>query len=212
MSTRNPSAIVFAGPNGSGKSSAAGALVAGMFPIDRLVNPDTIARAINPSDPTAARIQAGRAALQAVVDHTQARRDFALETTLSGRMAEKALRRITASGYDITMYYLWLPSPDLAIARVRGRASRGEHDVPPEDVRRRYYRSLVNLEDVGMALATRWSVLDARAPGPGTVVAQGTPSAVSVHAPSVWTEVLASIAAARKLVNTPQIPNRSRGT
>lgn len=197
MTTRAPTVIIFAGPNGAGKSSASGPLLPSVFPTDRMVNPDVIARALDPNDPTRAAMRAGRAALDAICRFRDERLDFAFETTLSGRWTERAVNGLLASGYDITLHFLWLPSPEMAIARVHARASRGEHDVPVEDVKRRYYRGLVNFAEVGLPLSTRWSVRDARIVGTDALVAQGAGVDVQVHNAQTWQTVQTSIAGAR---------------
>jgi predicted ABC-type ATPase len=42
-------------------------------------------------------------------------------------------------------FYLWIPSPDLALLRIRDRVESGGHNVPERDVRRRFSRTLSNL-------------------------------------------------------------------
>ncbi len=41
-----------------------------------------------------------------------------------------------------------LQSPEQCIGRVRQRVAEGGHDVPDEDVRRRYSRSLANVQEL----------------------------------------------------------------
>jgi predicted ABC-type ATPase len=43
------------------------------------------------------------------------------------------------------MFYLWIPDAGLALLRIRDRVSKGGHNVPAADVRRRFGRTLVNL-------------------------------------------------------------------
>lgn len=43
------------------------------------------------------------------------------------------------------MFYLWIPGPELALARIRDRVATGGHNVPARDVRRRFRRTLANL-------------------------------------------------------------------
>jgi predicted ABC-type ATPase len=49
------------------------------------------------------------------------------------------------AGYTIHLLYLWILSPELAICRIRDRVESGGHNVPEQDVRRRFGRSLSNL-------------------------------------------------------------------
>jgi predicted ABC-type ATPase len=83
--------------------------------------------------------------LERIEGASEARTDFAFETTLSGRSYVRVIRKLRAVGYRIHMFYLWIPGPDLALLRIRNRVQAGGHDVPARDVRRRYDRTLVNL-------------------------------------------------------------------
>ena len=74
--------IVYAGPNGSGKSSLRETFGE---TTDVVIDPDQIARAINPTDPRAVDREAGVTALTLFRETIEARRSLSLETTLSGR-------------------------------------------------------------------------------------------------------------------------------
>jgi predicted ABC-type ATPase len=43
------------------------------------------------------------------------------------------------------LFYLWIPSPELGLLRIRYRVANGGHNVPEADVRRRFGRTLRNL-------------------------------------------------------------------
>ncbi len=45
-------------------------------------------------------------------------------------------------GYKVYLYFVSTESPEINIARVASRKAQGGHDVPPELIRNRYYRSL----------------------------------------------------------------------
>ena len=49
------------------------------------------------------------------------------------------------TGYQFHLVFLWLPHPDMAVARVAARVREGGHDVPEETIRRRYEAGLVQL-------------------------------------------------------------------
>lgn len=87
-------------------------------------------------------------------------RAFAFETTLSGRGHLSMFRKLQAQGYRIHLFYLWLPSIQLAIQRVRDRVQRGGHSVPEEDIRRRFGRGLKNLFLDYLPLLDDWTLLD----------------------------------------------------
>lgn len=58
------------------------------------------------------------------------------------------------------MLFLRLESPELAIKRVAYRVKQGGHDVPPEDIRRRYVRGWLNFERQYRPLADAWVVYE----------------------------------------------------
>jgi predicted ABC-type ATPase len=62
-----PTLTVIAGPNGSGKSTLT--QFVDFEGRDRLLDPDRIARLLNPSNPTAAAIAAGREVLRRTADY-----------------------------------------------------------------------------------------------------------------------------------------------
>ena len=57
-------------------------------------------------------------------------------------------------------FFLWLPNVELALSRIRNRVSRGGHDVPEADVRRRFDRSAKNFMRYYRPLADSWFLLD----------------------------------------------------
>lgn len=137
-----PSLTVIAGPNGSGKSSLT--CWVEFEGRERLLDPDAIARQLNPADPAAAQVAAGRAVIQLTDEYLTQQVSFALETTLSspGRLA--VMRRAKALGFDARLISVALDRPERCMRRIRNRVARGGHFVPDEDVKRRYARSIAN--------------------------------------------------------------------
>ncbi len=89
-------------------------------------------------------------------DLAKEKRNFAFETTLAGRSLAPWLARLIDDGYEFHLVYLWLPSADLAVARVADRVRMGGHHVPEETIRRRYRAGLRNFFRLYMQLATLW--------------------------------------------------------
>jgi predicted ABC-type ATPase len=149
---------IVAGPNGSGKTSLTRRHLADRLPI---VNPDEIARTLNPTNPEAPEIslRAGREAL------TQRRRliadrlSFAVETTFSGNQELALIRTAKEAGYKVNLVFVCTDSPWISMSRISVRVMDGGHHVPDADVERRYQRSLANLPE-GLALADRTWLLD----------------------------------------------------
>jgi predicted ABC-type ATPase len=82
------------------------------------------------------------------------RGNFAFETTLGGATMTKLLAEAIEAGIDAHMWYMALASPELHLARVKARVSRGGHDIPGREVRRRYDASRHNLLELLPGLAS----------------------------------------------------------
>jgi len=142
--------VVVAGPNGAGKSTYARGIMADRVPV---IDPDRPLR--GQSSPVAI----GRGALEEVRAQFDRGKSFAVETTLSGKLPRKWVAVARSLGYRVTLYYIALSSAEIAMDRVRRRVAHGGHGVPERDVRRRFTRSLVELQVVA-PLVDRLVVLD----------------------------------------------------
>ena len=131
-----------AGPNGAGKSTRAREFFAGL---GEIVNPDEIASEMSASNPDEGLLAAGRAAIDRRRQLLSSERTFSIETTLSGRTLFRFAREAREGGWKIGLLYIGLRSAEQAIERVQLRVNSGGHNVPPDEVRRRYARSLANL-------------------------------------------------------------------
>jgi predicted ABC-type ATPase len=137
-----PILTIIAGPNGAGKSTfSKSARFEGR---ERLIDADAIAFGMNPANPAAAAIPAGREASRRIKAYLAEGVSFAAETTLSGAGTLKLIAQSKALGYEVDLTFVGLESPERCIARVRNRAQLGGHFVPEGDVRRRYDRALAN--------------------------------------------------------------------
>ena len=143
-----PRVVVLAGINGAGKTTASRDLLANALRIPTFVNADVISRGLNGLNPEAEAVRAGRIMLEQTRDLAARREDFAFETTLAARTYAGWLESLRATGYLVYLYYYWLDSPELAIARVAVRVQGGGHFVPDDTVRQRYARSVRNFFDL----------------------------------------------------------------
>jgi predicted ABC-type ATPase len=148
--------LIYAGPNGSGKSSLRDALGE---TTDVVIDPDQIARTLNPRNPRAADRQAGSAALTLFRQSVQAGRSLSIETTLAGQTVLNRLRDARAAGLEIGLYYVALSDVETNVGRVVLRAAAGGHYIEPDVVRRRAKSSLRNLP-AAIALADRTVIFD----------------------------------------------------
>ena len=155
-----PVCHVVAGPNGSGKSTFALEYLPTFAGSIEYVNPDMMAKGFSPVDISLSAMKAGRLTLMRIAELIASGDSFGFETTLSGRGHLKLLADAKARGYEIHLYYLWMPVAAMLPVRIRHRVLDGGHDVPRDDVMRRYERSRGNLRDYA-ALADKAYVFDA---------------------------------------------------
>ena len=121
---------------------------------------DLIAGRLSPLRPELAARQAGRLVLMELTRLAKARNDFAFESTLSGRTYLRLLTEWKTAGYQITIVFLTLTSPQLALQRIASRVRQGDHDIPHADVLRRFLRGWNNYHTLYRPLAPAWSVYD----------------------------------------------------
>lgn len=98
------------------------------------------------------------------------RESFGFETTLSGRSYRRLIGDLKRIGYEVHFYFLWIPTVQLALARVKERVLGGGHDVPEVVVRRRFERSIHNFLLEYCSLGDSWMLFDNSGATP-TVVA-----------------------------------------
>jgi len=156
----DPNVYIIAGPNGAGKTTFAREFLPKYANCRNFINPDLIAAGMSPFSPEAAAIRAGRLMLGEIELSMRRRDDFGYETTRAGRSYLRVIRRLKESGYAVHFFYLWVPSVELALARIRERVLRGGHDVPEGVVRRRFDRSMANFLVHYRLLADRWIFYD----------------------------------------------------
>jgi predicted ABC-type ATPase len=157
---RPPRCIVIAGPNGAGKTTFAREFLLREIGVIHFVNADLIAGGLSPLRPELAARQAGRLVLMELTRLAKVREDFAFESTLSGHIYLRLLTGWRAAGYQITIVFLSLTSPQLALQRITSRVRQGGHDIPRADVVRRFQRSWDNYHTLYRPLAHDWSVYD----------------------------------------------------
>jgi predicted ABC-type ATPase len=155
-----PQIYIIAGPNGAGKTTFADEFLPHYAECDEFVNADLIAEGISPFAATGAAFRAGRLMLEQIHLLAQRRIDFAFETTLSGKSYLPLLRNFKGQGYTLHLFYLWLPSIELALARIADRVRQGGHNVPEAIVRRRFNKGLRNLFHFYRPLLNSWLILD----------------------------------------------------
>jgi predicted ABC-type ATPase len=155
-----PNLYVIGGANGSGKTTVALSLLPNVLGVFEYVNADAIAAGLSPLNPESMAIRAGRLMVERLQTLAEEGADFAFETTLAARTFAPFLRDCQGKGYTISLIYLWLPSPDLAVERVARRVASGGHSIPEEVIRRRYQRGQKNLVNLYLPLCDGWTVYE----------------------------------------------------
>lgn len=156
----NPNAYIIAGPNGAGKTTFAREFLPYYANCRIFINADLIAAGMAPFLPESAAFRAGRLMLGEIEFHADRGVDFGFETTLAGKGHLQVVRGLKRRGYEVHIFYLWVPSAELALSRVRDRVLRGGHNIPEEVVRRRFERSIRNFFGEYRSLADSWTLYD----------------------------------------------------
>ena len=161
---------IIAGCNGAGKTTASYTILPEIWKCKEFVNADEIAKGISPFNPESVSFQAGRLMLQRIDELLEMGESFSIETTLATRSYVGLVKRAHEKGYKVTLLYFWLTSPELAIERVAQRVSEGGHNIPTEDIVRRYYRGISNFFNLFKDIVDLWTLVD-NASNPRIVVA-----------------------------------------
>lgn len=157
----SPVVYVLAGPNGAGKTTFATHFLPEAVNCRNFLNADLIAAGLSPFAPETQNFRAGRLVLERIRELAAQRQDFGFETTLAGRSYAARLRSLRDSGYRIELFFLWLPSPELAVSRVAGRVRQGGHNIPEADIRRRFALGLRNFFRLYGSIANDWYLYNA---------------------------------------------------
>lgn len=149
-----PKLIVVGGPNGAGKSTLAVAY-GNENRIDYL-GADAIAKDLAPEDPFSVRIRASQIFLDRLRESIARQQSLIVESTLAGKSLRRYLRKANEVGYRTTVVFTFLDSAGACVDRVLQRKRQGGHDVPVEDINRRFSRTINNFWNVYRPLADRW--------------------------------------------------------
>lgn len=156
----DPKILIIAGPNGAGKTTFARAFLPQEANCPRFINADLIAGGLSPFAPEAAAIKAGRLMLEEIAALSRRRESFAFETTLSGLGYLRHIRAWRSAGYHVSLFFLALPSVELAITRVAERVRQGGHGVPAAVIRRRFEAGQRNFERHYRPAVDAWTLYD----------------------------------------------------
>jgi predicted ABC-type ATPase len=141
-----PVLTILAGSNGCGKSTLTSS-AREEFQQAPILDPDAIAKSIRDTLPGGGSdIEAGKRVLQHAEELILKGVSFTVETTLSGSTYLRMASRAQSAGFLITVIFVGTTSVEINLQRVKARVLKGGHDVPEEDQRRRYPRTLANMK------------------------------------------------------------------
>ena len=124
---------IIGGVNGVGKSSFTGVLKERTMDLGTIIDVDKITAELG-GNPLAG----GKAALTKIRDCITRNVSFTQETTLSGYKTEATAKQVKELGYHVRMFYVGLDTLDESLLRIQNRVRRGGHDIPNDDVSRRF--------------------------------------------------------------------------
>lgn len=140
-----PVLTILAGSNGCGKSSLT-SISKTNFQQYPVLDPDAIARSLQTSAGQGhSDIEAGKRVLRDAEELIEKQQSFTVETTLSGSTYLRMAARAQAAGFIVVVFFVGTTSVEINLERVAARVEKGGHDVPEEDQRRRYPRTLANM-------------------------------------------------------------------
>ena len=136
---------IIAGCNGAGKTTASFTILPEVLDCKEFINADEIAKGLSPFQPESVAMQAGRIMLARMDELLQKGETFAFETTLATKSYKQKIEWAQANGYEVTLLFFWLDSPNMAKKRVAQRVAEGGHSIPSQTIERRYYNGIANL-------------------------------------------------------------------
>lgn len=181
--------FMIAGPNGAGKTTTAYSFIKDNM-VDEFINADEIARGLAPLHPESMSVTASKLFIKRFHELIEARQNFAFETTGAARNYIKHLRNAQELGFEINLFFLWLPSANLAVERVAYRVKQGGHHIPEDTVRNRYSSGLNNLIKHYLPLADNAWILDNSCADTEKVIARKiVDQGLKIEEPNIWKEI-----------------------
>ncbi|MCY7344818.1 MAG: AAA family ATPase [Pyrinomonadaceae bacterium] len=149
--------IVIGGANGSGKTTFAREIAAEKKL--KYLGADDIAAKLNPSAPENSAIEAARLFSSRLNESLRAGESLIVESTLSGLSLKKFFALARENDFIVSVFFVFLDSPELCIQRIAARVAKGGHNIPDADVRRRFTRANINFERIYKDLADDWFLI-----------------------------------------------------
>ncbi|MFO7847057.1 MAG: AAA family ATPase [Balneolaceae bacterium] len=157
QSNRENNLVIVGGPNGAGKTTLANEIL-----LDhnfRYISADEIAQNMSPSEPESVKIKAGKEFYRQFEQAFHSHENILIESTLSGKSVRSLINKVILEGsYSISIIFVFLTNPQICAERIKVRVKKGGHDIPEEDIYRRFGRSIVNFWQHYRFLSDHWSL------------------------------------------------------
>lgn len=178
---------IIAGANGSGKSTLASELL----PSENLdfLNADEVAKEICPENIESVKVKAGKIVLKRLEELLNIGKSFAIETTLSGKNHIKTIKKAKELNYQVVLVYSYLDNPILCENRIKIRVLNGGHNIPKEDIIRRFYRSKENFLNIYKDLVDEWNLFY-NGTSEYILVAQYTNNEIEIFSENLYNEFI----------------------
>ena len=131
---------IIGGVNGVGKSSIYGALGAANEKLGVVIDTDKITARLGGD-----KLMGGKEAVRLISNCMDRGENFTWETTLSGNKPLKTILEAREKGYIISLYYIAVSSAEESLSRIQNRVRKGGHDIPGDDVKKRFDKRLEDL-------------------------------------------------------------------
>lgn len=131
---------IIGGVNGVGKSSLTGVLVGEYNDFGIVIDTDSLTAKLGGD-----KLKGGKEAIRIINDCLEKGINFTQETTLSGKKTMRTISSARKKDYYIRLYYVGISSADESISRINNRVRKGGHNIPSEDVKRRYKKRFEDL-------------------------------------------------------------------
>ncbi len=111
---------------------------------------------------------------------------FAFETTLSSKSYIGIIKKAQEKKYEVILLFLALDSKVLAIKRVQTRVKEGGHNIPKEEIERRFENGLKNLFKLYIPVVNKWILVDNSGEN-FEIIGEGSRNETIIKNQKVWT-------------------------
>ncbi len=134
---------IIGGVNGAGKSSLTGVLCGSFSDLGIIVDTDSITAKLGGD-----KLRGGKRAVEIIDDCLEKGVNFTQETTLSGKKTLRTIIRAKEKDYFIRLYYVGVSTAEESVLRIKNRVRKGGHNIPDEDVLRRFEKRFEDLAKI----------------------------------------------------------------